>query len=239
MPFHPLFITATGTGCGKTWVTRALARALFKQGKRVIALKPIETGVDPDPQDAIALSRVCGLPEALRCSGFLRWRLPLSPMAACEEEGLPFPSIEALAQAIDGATRGHEFALVEGAGGILVPIDPTNTIAELIACLKWPLVIVARDALGTLSHTLTAHESAERRGLSIRAIVLVQGPWSQGDPSTRLNASILERRLPVPVLRFPFCSDDDDALAQAGEPLIPWLFPESVRTGLAPKDQPA
>ncbi|MFN7701727.1 MAG: dethiobiotin synthase [Deltaproteobacteria bacterium] len=218
-----LFLTATGTDCGKTWLGRGLARSLASRGLRVAALKPLETDVRELARDATALARAAGDP-ALATHG-VRYRAPLSPWAAARAEGRTVPSPAHLAADAHQRARGYDVVLVEGAGGLLVPLDETSSVADLAGELGFPLVLVGRDALGTLSHVLTAWESAERRRLPVRAVVLTRGPWSEGDPSTETNASFLGGRLPVPVLVYAASRDDDDALAAAASPLVPTLFP--------------
>lgn len=211
-----LFISATGTGCGKTWLTRGLARLLTREGRRVAAIKPIETGVGTKgPEDALAIARASGRPELAFASGLVRLAAPVSPLAAARMANETLPAPSKLAERVCDLARGHEVALVEGAGGLLVPLSRDHTIADLVGALGWPLVLVARDALGTLSHTLAAVESAEGRRLTVAAVVLVRGPWSEGDPSVTDNATILQERLSVPVEIFESCHDDDDALAEA------------------------
>jgi dethiobiotin synthetase len=218
-PPQGLFVTATGTGCGKTWVTRGLARALVRAGRSVAALKPIETGVDPSPLDAEALARACGRPALAHAPGLLRARSPLSPLAATLEGELPAVEPVSLATVARGLVAGVDVALVEGAGGLLVPLSPNHDTRDLALALGWPLLLVARDAIGTLSHTLTALECAAARGLAVHALVLTRGPWSMDDPSVRTNLRILAARVSVPVLSFPACPDDDEALADAAGPL--------------------
>lgn len=218
-----LFVTATGTDCGKTWLGRGLARALRSRGHRVAALKPIETGVTESARDATALARAAGDPQ-LATMG-LRLRAPLSPMAAALAERRSLPTAAQLAADVHQHARGYDVALVEGAGGLLVPIDERATIAELAVELGFPVVLVGRDALGTLSHVLTAWESAERRKLVVRAVVLTRGPWSDGDTSSATNAAILGARLPAPVLTFAASHDDDDALAARADSLLATLLP--------------
>ncbi|HEX4353294.1 MAG TPA: dethiobiotin synthase, partial [Polyangiales bacterium] len=112
--------------------------------------------------------------------------------------------------------REYDYVLIEAAGGLLVPIDETRTTADLARELGYPLLMVAPDRLGVLSHVLTACESAHARDLSVIALVLSPlGDTMRADPSPQTNASILERRLGIPVLRFPIAPNDDDALAAA------------------------
>jgi dethiobiotin synthetase len=211
-----LFISSTGTGVGKTFVTRALAAALRDRGRRVVALKPVETGFDdPARSDAHALALACGRPELTEYAGFYRASPPLSPYAvALQGEPSP-PPIRALVDAIHHAARGSEFALVEGAGGLLVPLDRRQTIADLVAALGLPLVLVAPNALGVLSYVLTAAEAARSRGIELRAVVLVDPPDPKVEPSMRTNARILDERLGTPVFEFPRVEDRDEVLAQA------------------------
>lgn len=217
-----MFITATGTGSGKTFVTRGLAAALTKRGRSVAALKPIETGLPDGPAgsatDAALLAAACGKPQLADAPGLYRAPIPAAPYAVSLATGSPGPDLAALARAIERAATGSELVLVEGAGGLLVPLDRDRTIADLVALLQLPLVLVAPNALGVLSHALTAAESAAHRGLRVAALILTDlAPQSDGsDPSRPHNARILMERLPFAVLPFPFCADSsDDALARA------------------------
>jgi dethiobiotin synthetase len=211
-----LFISSTGTGVGKTFVTRALAAAMRDRGRRVVALKPIETGFeDVARSDAHALAVACGRPELAEHAGFYRARAPLAPYAVALQGEAPPPPIRALVDAIHLAARGSEFALVEGAGGLLVPLDRRQTMADLVAALGLPLVLVAPNTLGVLSYVLTASEAARSRGIELRAIVLVDPTNLDAEPSMRTNAKILDERLGAPIFEFPRVEDSDEALAQA------------------------
>jgi dethiobiotin synthetase len=211
------FVTAPGTGVGKTCVTRGIARALLRLGTRPIALKPIETGVDPDPLDAIALARACGRPELASQPEFYRAQPPLAPYGVSIQSGAPGPDLTRIVTRIEQLARTADSVWVEGAGGLLVPLDAHTSMAEFAASLHLPLLLVASDRLGVLSHVLTCIECAERRGLPLMAIVLVAPHAQQRDLSDRTNRLILEERLDRPILCFPHCDDDDDALADAAE----------------------
>jgi dethiobiotin synthetase len=211
------FVTATGTGAGKTYVTRGIARALLRRGTRPIALKPFETGVDPDPLDALALANACRQPRLAVEPQFYRARAPLAPYAASLQHAIATPDLDRIARRIRELASDADSVWVEGAGGLLVPLDARHSIADFAALLAWPIVLVAPDQLGVLSHVLTAIESAERRGLTVGAVVLAQLASHRDDSSTRTNAFILEERLMRPILRFEHCRDDDDELADAAE----------------------
>ena len=162
-----IFITSTGTGMGKTFVTRGIAGALRKKGLDVVAIKPVETGCEPVPQDAVAVARACGKPELAAAEGLYRARPALSPYAASLATDLPGPDIDALAARVFELSTGAEVVLVEGAGGLLVPLDRQRTVADLARLLGLPLLVVARDALGVISHSLTLFESAAARFMTI------------------------------------------------------------------------
>lgn len=209
-----LFVTATGTGCGKTFVTRALAAGLRGRGLRVPALKPIETGCAPDPLDALALARAAGAPELAYVPGFYRVAPALCPYAVTLEHGTPAPDLEVLCGAIEEHATRADFVLVEGAGGLLVPLDAQRTNAELAARLGYPLLVVAPDRLGTLSHVLTVLESAAMRALSVAAVILVRVERDP-DSSAQSNARILAQRTTAPVLQLPYLEQADAEVDQA------------------------
>jgi dethiobiotin synthetase len=214
-----LFVTAVATGSGKTYISRALTRSATRLGARVAALKPIETGVDPDPLDALALARAARRPELANAPGFSRAALPLAPYAVALESGAPALDLGALTASVHACAADSDLLLVEGAGGLLVPIDRERTMADLALGLGLPLLIIACDQLGVLSSVLTCVESARARQLRIGAVILSQHAALADDPSPRTNQRILQERLPYPVLCFPRCPDDDDALADAADQL--------------------
>ena len=109
-----------------------------------------------------------------------------------------------------------EFSVVEGAGGLLVPLDATRDLCDLASALAFPLLLVAPNRLGVLSHVRTAVEAARARQLAITAVVLTEIDQAP-DPSAETNGSILRERLGLPVLSFPYCTDDDRVLAAAAD----------------------
>ncbi len=210
------FITGTGTGVGKTYVTRGLTRALLASGVDVAPIKPIETGCAPHPQDAQALDRASGL--AFADAGFYRVPPPVAPLAATLM-GHPPLSLAALADTI--ALVDHDVLLVEGAGGVLVPLTRTETVADLIATLRLPVVLVAADQLGVLSYTATALGACERAGLQVDAIALAR--HAPRDESRDHNLEILRTLHGPEVFVVDACEDDDDTLGDALAPLAAHL----------------
>ena len=211
------FITATGTGVGKTWLSTALTRVAVQQGKRVAAIKPIETGVDPEPADALALARACGDESLAHAAGLYRAKEPLAPYAVEKLGGPKVGSLASLSQCVRDLASEADFAIVEGAGGVLVPLDREHTIADFATLLGLQTVLVARDALGVLSYTLTAIETLRNRGISPSAIVLNQlDPDLAADLSRGSNADVLADYFSsIPIVVAPPVRDPEALLETA------------------------
>lgn len=215
------FVTSTGTDTGKTVVSRALTAGLVARGQAVSSIKPAETGCTPDPPDASALARACGRPELIHAPGLYRVAPALAPDAAARALGTPALDLQSLVDATTALYRAGDVTLIEGAGGLLVPLSPTATMADLAAALGLPLLLVAANQLGVLSHTLTAYECARARDLPVAAVILNQ-PAAQREDSARSNGDILAERIDAPVLHFPYCAADDDATLARAVPDAWW-----------------
>lgn len=195
-----LFITGTGTGVGKTVVARALTLSAKAASFPVVSLKPLETGCEPDPLDAISLATACGTPEVAHHPAFYRVPPPLSPYAATLS-GCHAPDFDAIASTCRSYAETSQPCLVEAAGGLLVPLDATRSMADLALALGSRLVLVAPDRLGVLSDMLAVVEAADRRSLPIAAIVLNRGAYPV-DASQQHNAQILAERTGLPTVTF-------------------------------------
>lgn len=210
-------VGATGTEVGKTWVSRGIARAWCHRGHEVRALKPMETGVEPIALDARDLARAAG--HAPIHEGFYRARPPVAPLAATRMGEDAPPSVPQLVAAVERAAREHPRVLVEAAGGVLVPITAKTFVVDLFAALGAAaaarLVLVTRDELGVLSHTLAAVEACRARGVSPVAIAMT--PARRDDPSMETNRALLSELTGVDCFAVPHTDDDDDALADAIE----------------------
>ena len=130
--------------------------------------------------------------------------------------GEPAVDFSRLVEATRAVSERFEFAVVEGAGGLLLPLDATRDLCDLASALAFPLLLVAPNRLGVLSHVRTAVEAARTRQLAISAVVLTEVDQAP-DPSAETNGAILRERLGLPVLSFPFCPDDDQSLGAAAE----------------------
>jgi dethiobiotin synthetase len=178
------FVTATGTDVGKTFVTGGLIAHFLRSGRAVDAIKPIVSGFDPaalettDPGMLLAALRRPLTPEEVERISPWRFAAPLSPDIAAAREGraIDFAAVTDFCRAAVAAGRGHLF--IEGIGGIMVPLDPTHTVLDLISALRLPLLLVAGTYVGTISHTLTALQVLARRNLDVAAIVLSESQGS-------------------------------------------------------------
>jgi dethiobiotin synthetase len=187
-----LFITGTDTGVGKTEVACALVRAARAAGRDVVALKPAQSGVVPgEPSDAERLRAAMAGALSLEEICLYSFRAPLAPAVAARMEGreVSLSAIVARARAL-GAR--HEAVLVEGAGGLLVPLTERDTYADLAEALGLPVLVVARAGLGTVNHTALTVEALRRRGLTLAGIVLDRAAPAD-DPSVPHNPAEIAR----------------------------------------------
>ena len=166
------FVTGTDTGVGKTLVACALVRGLRTRGLDAGAMKPVETGVgEVGPLDALALRRAAGDEDPLEDVCPLRYALAAAPTVAASADGRDV-EVWAIRQAYERLAVRHDCVIVEGAGGLLVPVAEQLSMADLARELELPLLVVARAALGTINHTLLTLEVAVARGLSVAGVVI-------------------------------------------------------------------
>lgn len=215
-----LFVTGTGTGVGKTIVSAALLAAMRAGGEPVRAYKPVLTGLDEPPgewpPDHQLLALAAGMtPQEVAP---LHYGPAVSPHLAATIAGESIDPAELVARAREHPDRT---VVVEGVGGLLVPLAEDYSVRDLAVELALPVVIAASPSLGTINHTLLTIEAARTAGLDVRAIVLT--PWPQ-EPSTmeQSNRATISRlgRVDVHLLN-ELSNPDPDLLAQAGERL-PW-----------------
>jgi len=185
-----LFVTGTDTGVGKTFVACALALALRARGRRVAVMKPVETGVETEPEDALRLRAAAADPAPLDDVCPYRLRAPLAPAIAARLEGVAI-DVRRLAALIARRAASADPLLVEGAGGLLVPVAGRTTWADLAAELRLPAVIVGANRLGTINHCGLTARAALAAGIDVRGFVLSQ-PTPESDASAATNAEAIE-----------------------------------------------
>jgi dethiobiotin synthetase len=182
-----LFITGTDTGVGKTLVACGLAAVLRDLGCRVGVMKPAETGCEEKegklfPQDAFYLKQASGCEEPLETICPYRFRDPLAPSVAAARQEIAI-DVSFLAETYREISSNHDVTIVEGAGGLLVPLLSHYTYADLARFLKLPVVVVAANRLGAINHLLLTLEHASCRGLRVIGYV-----WNCLDESPSLAA---------------------------------------------------
>jgi len=191
-----VFVTGTDTGVGKTFVAAGLAAALRRRGVDVGVMKPVASG---SAEDARALIKASGSDDPLDLVNPVRLRDPISPHLAAKREGRTI-DLRLIDRAFRELGRRHDVLIVEGAGGLLVPIRDGFTMADLAKRLRLPLLIVARDALGTINHTTLTVEAARSRGLKVLGVVVNRSRPGRPDLAERLNPAAIAQAARVKVL---------------------------------------
>jgi len=171
-----VFVTASGTDVGKTFVTAKLVAELRAAHRSALALKPVASGFDAEnvaATDTGVLLDALDLPATpANVDAVSPWRFaaPLSPdmAAARERRRVPFTDLVEFCR----APRPADVVLIEGIGGVMVPLDDTHTVLDWIVALRAPVLLVAGSYLGTLSHTLTAVAALRARGVEPAAIIV-------------------------------------------------------------------
>ena len=222
----PFFITSTGTGIGKTLTTTSLCWQLRQQGKSVTALKPVISGYDPIDldNDSAKILKSCGItPTARLMETISPWHysVALAPNMAAAREGNPVDLDKLVQFCLDHTTLASDILLVEGVGGIMVPLNNQHTVLDWMEALQWPVILVAGSYLGSISHTLTAAQVLKARGLEIHAVVICESYYRAVDLID--TATTLETFLPksVPVIKIPRMASSEEAWKYT--PAISWM----------------
>jgi dethiobiotin synthetase len=173
-----LFVTGTDTGVGKTVVAGAVLAVLQAAGRRVAAYKPVVTGLDDPaapgwPHDHELLAAITSMEPGEVAP--LRFGTPASPHHAAGLAGRDLSLVELVEPAVALAAHA-DVLVVEGVGGLLVPLTTHHSVRDLARELDLDVLIAARPGLGTINHTLLTLEAARAGGLRVRAVILT--PWS-------------------------------------------------------------
>jgi dethiobiotin synthetase len=202
-------VTGTDTGVGKTFVTVGLINAARLSGIDCVGMKPIAAGNNDDIRAIMAAQRGCE-PENL-VNPFW-YRTPVAPYTAAMIENRPV-DLTAIRKAYEEIADRHRSVLVEGAGGILVPIFESYDFRDLAKELGLSVIVVAADRLGAINHARLTVESIRNAGLDCSALILNHPPGPE-DWSQLTNQSVLEHLLKVPVLRVEKDQSDFAKLAE-------------------------
>lgn len=208
-----IFVTGTDTGIGKTFVSAMLALAAMKTGKTAVVMKPVASGAVPLPEgatdsqakrqeispDVLFLQKILNQTAPPDTINPLLFKAPLAPMVAAEISNREI-DFDKIFDAYKALSQEYDVVIVEGIGGILVPLTSEFMIADLAAELSLPIIIVAGPNLGTLNHTLLTFEAAEKRRLRTLAIVLNYYKDFEAGLAERTNRRALEKLTRVPMI---------------------------------------
>jgi dethiobiotin synthetase len=218
-----LFVAGTDTGVGKTVVAAGLTGWLREAGVEARAVKPAQTGHPPD-DDAAVVAAACDDEDAAVCHR--RLEPALAPRVAAERAGVEL-SYDAILADCEDSVADAAAAVVEGIGGLRVPLAGDREVLDLAADLALPAVVVARSGLGTLNHTALTVDALHDRGVAVRGVVL--NDYAGDTVAERTNPDELRRLLDVPVWTVPPLALADPAAAVAG---VREALPEAVVDGL-------
>ncbi|MCU0821749.1 MAG: dethiobiotin synthase [Spirochaetes bacterium] len=204
-----IFITGTDTGIGKTVIAAGLARAISAKGINTGVMKPVASGckITGDKmvsEDAAFLAGSIGLEREIDLINPVTLELPLSPLAASRMENRDV-DVKKIKAAFSKLAGLHDFLIVEGIGGLLVPIRKDYSAADMAADMGLSLIIVSSLCLGTINHTLLTVNEAARRGLDIKGILFNTAKNFGHGPAEKTNPDIIKELSGVPVLgTLPF-----------------------------------
>lgn len=199
-----IFITGTDTGVGKTAISASLA-AFFslKKELNVGVMKPFESGLartgrDESASDARLLKEASGTSDTLEEINPYTFETPLAPEAAAKQENVVI-DIDKVSKTFQKLRERHNVLVIEGAGGVLVPIGEGFFFCDLMKTWEIPVIIVSRLGLGTINHTLLTNVFLQSMGISVLGVILndIDGV---GDIAAKTNPQMLQQYLNVPIL---------------------------------------
>ncbi|MFB1065219.1 dethiobiotin synthase [Natrinema sp. H-ect4] len=208
----PIAVVGTGTGVGKTVITAGLTRLLREAGHDARAIKPAQTGHPPD-DDAGFVAAACGDSEAAICPRYLEPALAPRVAADVADEGLEYETIRA---ACEREIEETSVPIVEGIGGLRVPLAGDRDVIDLVADLEAAAVVVTRSGLGTLNHTALSIDALEAHGIDVCGVIVNE--YAGETMAERTNPAELKRMTGYPVETVP--SLDADASDGDSEPSI-------------------
>jgi dethiobiotin synthetase len=218
LPLPPLpavrgvFITGTDTNVGKTWVAAGLTAALRQRGVQAGYFKPIQSGCPEEegrliPTDARLARTLAGVAEPLEVLTPICLGLPLAPGVAAAQAGVEV-DLKRIAAGLHDLAARYDFLVVEGAGGLYVPLIGTHfLVLDLIRWLNLPLAVVAKSGLGTINHTVLTVKAAQAAGIEVAGVILNRYPQKPG-LAAETNPGVIAALTDVPIWgRLPEVED--------------------------------
>ena len=203
------FITGTDTGVGKTVITAALIKAAGILGFRACGMKPIETGCQKQkfkliPADGMFLREIGNMDDLVDLVTPVRFENPLAPLPASEIEGVPVDLMK-IRIAYSQLAGKYDVVIVEGIGGLLVPVRSDYFVLDLAKDFALPVIVVSRPGLGTINNTMLTVNYAIREGIQVAGIIINCSHPPEGTLAEKTNADVIKRVSPVPVIGiFPY-----------------------------------
>ena len=207
--FRGIFITGTDTGVGKTFVSALLIKALQKHGINAGYLKSVATGVENGIcEDVDFIKRHTHISDPVSSVCPITLKMPASPYASARAEGREVDVKHIVKACLDGLKR-YDCMVVEGVGGLLVPLNEKQTVRDLLVELSLPVLVVSRPGLGTVNHSLLTLECLRDIGAEVLGFVTC-GKYDSSDPTISGNPGIIEQFSQKAFLgHIPFCDDVD------------------------------
>jgi dethiobiotin synthetase len=205
-----VFVTGTDTGVGKTVVAAGLVRGFKGMGIDVGVMKPVATGCYRErradhgyelrSEDVDRLMEAAEVRDDLKLVSPVRFEPPLAPLTAARMSGEKV-SVESIIEAYRMLRERHELMIVEGIGGLMVPVREDYYVADMIRDLELPAAVVARPGLGTLNHTILTVRCAQDQGIRVLGVILNHAEKDDVSEAAMTNVTILEEWCGVPVLQ--------------------------------------
>lgn len=204
---NSLFITGTDTGIGKTWITALLGIFLKRSGIEVGAMKPISTG---GREDAVFLKKHLNLDDPIETINPIYFDTPMSPNVAAQISDCPI-EIAKIFDSFSLLKSKYDVLLVEGIGGVMVPIKENYFVRDMIKDLDLSSIIVSRSSLGMLNHLFLTYESLEKYHLDIAGVVLNDCKPVENEFLVRKNVEVVNDILDEPIIgHVPFLDNFED-----------------------------
>ena len=199
-----MFVTGTDTGIGKTVVAAGIANCLHRRGRRVAVCKPVATGCVHRreglvSEDAEFLAQHADTLHPLDLICPQRFAEPLAPAVAADraKTSLDWCAID---RAIGLMSRDSDVMIVEGVGGVMVPMDDKHLVRDMIQWLSLPAVVVARAGLGTINHTLLTIEALRSKGIEVAGVIINRYPVDGANVAEETNPRVIEKSAKTPIL---------------------------------------
>jgi dethiobiotin synthetase len=209
------FITGTDTGVGKTLIAGALIRGLAMLGIKAGGMKPVETGCGREgdvliPYDGMYLKQIAHMQEPITLVTPCCFEHPLAPLAASEIEKTAVSRTD-IRKAFHRLSRHYDAIVVEGIGGLLVPIKKDSFVIDLAEEFGLPLIVVAKPGLGTINHIMLTVQYARKSGLDVAGVIINYAQPPENSLAEETNPELLSQVCPVPIIGvFPYLKSTEE-----------------------------